>query len=49
MTEKTYKYNCAKCDFFTDIKQLYYRHINTNKHKNNGLIKRSDKKYPEEC
>lgn len=49
MDKKTYEYNCVNCDFYTDIKQLYDRHINTNKHKNAGVITRNDKKYPEKC
>jgi hypothetical protein len=49
MEQEKYKYKCVQCDFITNSKQLYERHINTNKHKNNGIIKRSDKKYPEKC
>jgi len=28
------KYSCEKCKYYTNIKQHYYLHINTNKHKN---------------
>ena len=38
MEQENYKYKCVKCQFFVNSKQLYERHINTNKHKNNGLI-----------
>ena len=29
-----YKYSCRKCNYFTDNKTKYERHLNTNKHNN---------------
>ena len=40
-TQKTHRYNCEKCDFNTNNKNDYRRHIGTAKHQiNNGLLKK---------
>jgi hypothetical protein len=49
MKKETYKYKCVQCDFFTNTKQAYERHIDTDKHNAGGIISRSDKKYPDKC
>jgi hypothetical protein len=49
MEKEIYKYNCETCDFHTNTKQMYERHLETKKHKSDGIITRSDKKYPDKC
>ena len=49
MENKEYKYKCVQCNFFTNTKQSYERHINTEKHKTGKRAIRSNKKYPEKC
>ena len=49
MESKEHKYNCEKCNYFTSTKQMYDRHLNTEKHKTGKRKTHSNKKYPEEC
>ena len=47
MTE--YKYRCNKCNFFTNYKSVWSRHINTELHKTGKKKIRSDKIRIDEC
>jgi hypothetical protein len=47
--ENIYKFICDQCNFFTNAKQAFDKHLNTNKHKIGKKATRSDKKYPEKC
>ena len=43
------KFNCDKCDFHTDHKTMWSRHISTELHKTGQKKSRSDKKRPDKC
>ena len=49
MEENEYKYKCVQCEFYTNIKPVYEKHLQTEKHKTGKRGIRSDKKYPEKC
>jgi hypothetical protein len=49
MDEKEYKYKCVQCEFYTQIKTLYEKHLQTGKHITGKNSVRNDKKYPEKC
>jgi hypothetical protein len=49
MDKKKYKYLCEECNYYTNVKQAYDKHIATEKHLSGGKIKRTDKKYPDKC
>lgn len=48
---ETLKYNCDTCDFHTNALTAWEKHIETGKHKNNGLKRktRRDKKTDIQC
>ena len=49
-TQKTLKYNCEKCCFYTNNKNDYRRHVSTSKHKiSNGLLKKTQSYDCEHC
>jgi len=49
-TQKTHKYKCDECHFYTNNKNDYRRHINTAKHQfSNGLLKKTQKYSCDQC
>lgn len=49
MEEKEYKYNCEKCEFYTNSQAAYKIHIISGKHASGKRTLRCDKRYPEKC
>jgi hypothetical protein len=49
MEQTEYKYMCVQCEFYTNIKPVYEKHLRTEKHKTGKRGTRCDKKYPEKC
>jgi hypothetical protein len=47
MEEKTYK--CEKCNYGTNVKHAYEKHLETEKHKTGKCKTKSNKLYPEKC
>lgn len=44
-----YVYNCEKCNFHTNAKSLYEKHLLTGKHKTGQRAERCDKKFTGQC
>ena len=49
MDKNEKEYRCEKCNFETNIKQAYEKHLETEKHKTGKNKVRFDKKYPDKC
>jgi len=49
MEAKKYKYECEKCNYFTNAQSAYENHLITGKHKTGKNTTRCDKKFPEKC
>lgn len=47
--KKEYVYNCEKCDFHTNAKSLYEKHLITGKHQTGKRLGRCDKKFTGIC
>jgi len=49
MNKKEYKYECVKCEFYTNARSAFEKHLITEKHKTGEKAIRCDKKYPDKC
>lgn len=47
--QKQYVYSCDKCEFYTNAKSMWDKHIISGKHQNGIRAVRCDKKLPTKC